>query len=126
MWRKMKNKRNKLERKLDEYNHTNQILDLPDTIPSEDLDIIYEKFYNIIKLSPTELSNKINNVMEHLFNTGEIVIVGVHPRDAHIIFNRVKELIRESPDSNELTDSNEEMYGGSKRRTYKKKKKKLK
>jgi len=42
----------------------------------------------------------------------EIVIVGVHPRDAHIILNRVHQL-RES------SDSNEDMYGGSKRRTYK-------
>ena len=40
-------------------------------------------------------------------------IVGVHPRDAHIILNRVHQLIRES------SDSNEDMYGGSKIRTYK-------
>lgn len=26
MWRKMKNKRNKLERKLDEYNHTMELI----------------------------------------------------------------------------------------------------
>ena len=45
----------------------------------------------------------------------EIVIVGVHPRDAHIILNRVHQL-RES------SDSNEDMYGGSKKKNLQKEK----